>query len=440
MPFGTFAVVSPALTGGLTMLAPPILLMMLIAKTFLSNDGSRRFFSYAFTKEKALFLFAFWVIAIFVTLTMPRFFAGEVLVIPVRSDDISYMVPLEPTTQNFSQLVYLSISVLSVFMFAHWLRSPEMREHALKALCIGGLITVMTGFLDILSQYLPIDFFLEAFRNATYRLHTHTDVFNTRRVVGLMSEASTFGQVCMAFLTMIYFTRIGLKDDFYRDKLSPALIVLLMLMIWLSTSSAGYVGLGIFAVLALCEWVWRLSKSRDNVYFKRGLKVQAWILNGMLFAFLLSVLLYPSIYDPVITMVDNMVFQKTDTDSFEERTMWTAVSWQALLDSYGMGVGVGGTRASNGVVVMLSNVGFVAGACFYLFLLQLFLKKASKSDSAGEVIISAVKWSFIPSFIIDLLIATTPDFGAMNAFRFGLILAVAFSTVTLKSNQKEQYT
>lgn len=421
------------------MLAPPILLMMLIAKTFLSNEGSRRFFTYAFTKDKALYLFLFWVIAIFVTLTMPRFFAGDVLVIPVRSEDVSYMVPLEPTTQNFSQLVYLSISVLSVFMFAHWLRSPEMREHALKALCIGGLITVTTGFLDILSQYLPIDFFLEAFRNATYRLHTNTDVFNTRRVVGLMSEASTFGQVCMAFLTMIYFTRIGIRDVFYREKLAPTLIALLILMIWLSTSSAGYVGLGIFAALALCEWLWRLTKSRDNTYFKRGLKVQAWLLNGMLLAFLLSILLVPSIYDPVITMVDNMVFQKTDTDSFEERSLWTAVSWQALLDSYGLGVGVGGTRASNGVVVLLSNVGFIAGACFYLFLLQLLFKKARKHDNTGEVVISAVKWSFIPSFIIDLLIATTPDFGAMNAFRFGLILAVAFSTMPLKPSHKEHY-
>lgn len=420
------------------MLAPPILLMMLIGKTFLSNEGSRRFFSYAFAKEKAMFLFLFWVIAIFVTLTMPRFFAGDVLVIPVRSDDVSYMVPLEPTTQNFSQLVYMSISVMSVFMFAHWLKTPEMREHALKALCIGGAVAVITGFLDLLSQFLPIDFFLEAFRNATYRLHTNTDVFNTHRVVGLMSEASTFGQVCMAFLTMIYFTRIGLQDDFYREKLAPVLIVLLILLIWLSTSSAGYVGLGIFAVLALFEWLWRLTKSRNNAYFKRGLKTQAWILNGLLFAFLLSVLLYPSVYDPVITMVDNMVFQKTDTDSFEERTMWTAVSWQALLDTYGMGVGIGGTRASNGVVVLLSNVGFIAGACFYLFLLQLFLKQAKPNDGVGEVIVSAVKWSFIPSFIIDLLIATTPDFGAMNAFRFGLILAVAFSTITLKPTD-EQY-
>jgi len=432
IPFGSFAVITPTLTAGLTFTATPIILLMLLGKSFFSNEGSRQFFSYALSKQKALWLFGFWVVAAFITLSMPRLFAGDVLVIPVRSDVLSHAVALYPTTQNLSQLVYLSISVFSVFMFANVLQTEASREHILKAICIGGLVTVLTGILDFTSQYVPLDFLLEPFRNATYTLLTDAEVISGKRVVGLMPEASSFGNISLAFLTVIYFTRIAIENTFYRDKLAPVVIFGLFLMIWLSTSSAAYVGVAVFGLLAVLEWCWRLNKSQQNSYFKRGLVFQAWFLNGLLIGLLLTVLFNPSLFEPVIEIVDSMVFQKTDSDSFAERSMWTAVSWQALLDTYGLGVGVGGTRASNGVVALTSNVGFIGAIFFYGFLLHLFLKKAKPNDATGEALISAVKWSFVPSFIIDLLITTTPDFGVVNAFRFGLILAIAFS---LNSNQ-----
>lgn len=435
LPFGSFAVISPAITGGLTLTAAPIILLMLISKVFITPEGSRRFLSYAFTQNKALWLFLFWVVACFVTIVMPRLFVGDILVIPVRSDVLSHAVPLEPTTQNLSQIVYLSISIMAVFMFAHLLKTPTMQQHALKAVCIGGFVAVLTGILDFLSQFIPLDLLLDSFRNASYTLLVSVSALSSKRVVGLMPEASAYGNVCLGFLTVIYFARIGIQDTFYREKLAPALIFLLIAMLWLSTSSAAYVGLAFFGVLAVVEWLWRFQRSRQNQYFKRGLVFQAWFLNIVLIAFLLTVLFQPSLFDPIIEMVDSMVFQKTDSDSFEERSMWTAVSWQALLDSYGFGVGIGGTRASNGMVVLFSNAGFIGGFCFYLFLLQLFLKRAQPNDQHGELIISAAKWSFIPTFIIDLLVATTPDFGVMNAFRFGLILAVTFSIMPTKRKE-----
>lgn len=437
MPFGSFAVISPALTGGLTLTAPPIILLMLIAKTFFVADGSRLFISYAFSKQQCLWLFLFWIVAIFVTLFMPRYFAGEVLVIPVRSEILAYGVPLVPTTQNFSQLIYISISIMAIFTFAHYLKSADTRESALKAVCIGGLVTVFTGILDFASQFVPLDFLLEPFRNASYSLLISAEVLSGKRIVGLMPEASAFGNVCLGFLTVIYFARIAILDDFYREKLAPILIFLLLIMLWLSTSSAAYVGIGFFGMMAVAEWFWRARKSRDNQYFKRGLTFQAWFLNIGAITFLLVLLFNPSLFDPIVQLVDSMVFQKTSSDSFEERSMWTAVSWQALIDTYGLGVGIGGTRASNGVVVLMSNVGFVGAICFYIFLIQLVFKKAQAGDATGEVLISAIKWSFLPSFIIDLLIATTPDFGVMNAFRFGLVLAIAYSVAKPQPQQSQ---
>ena len=48
--------------------------------------------------------------------------------------------------------------------------------------------------------------------------------------------------------------------------------------------------------------------------------------------------------------------------------MWNHVSWNALLSTYGLGVGLGGTRTSNFAVSLVSSVGLL-GATFY-FLAQ----------------------------------------------------------------------
>jgi hypothetical protein len=60
-----------------------------------------------------------------------------------------------------------------------------------------------------------------------------------------------------------------------------------------------------------------------------------------------------------------MVLKKTESSSFDERSMWTIVSLRALIDTFGIGVGLGGTRASNSLVAVASNVGLV-GVFLYI--------------------------------------------------------------------------
>jgi hypothetical protein len=441
MAFGSFAVFPPAMTGGLSFTAPPIVVLMIIGRTFLIKGGLDTFFRIALDKQQAMLLFLFWVVATVVTLFMPRFFHGEVMVIPVRAEDLGFGVPLEPTTQNISQLVYMSISVVSALAFSVVLRDEKIKQVTLKAICVGAGVAIFTGFLDFINQFASIDFILEGFRNASYTLLTEAGVgssSNAKRIVGLMPEASAFGSLCLAYLTFLYFARISIEDDYLRERIAPVIIVLLVGMAWLSTSSAAYVGLGFFGFLAIVEWFWRYNKSNENPLFKRGLTFQLWLINAGIIGLLLAIAFAPSIFDPVLNMIDEIVLQKTDSSSFEERSMWTAVSWQAFIDSYGMGVGIGSTRSSNGAVAMISNVGAIAAIFYYGFLIHLVFRKAPKGDLYGGALISAAKWSYVPSFVIDFLISTTADFGVFNAFRYGLILAIAFPT--LSNRFKPSYT
>ena len=110
--------------------------------------------------------------------------------------------------------------------------------------------------------------------------------------------------------------------------------------------------------------------------------------------------------------------------------MWTATSWHALVDSYGVGVGVGSTRASSSVVGVTSSTGFLGALLFYGFVAQTMTRRAKPRDPEGALVLSAVRWSFLPPFAISLMIGISADFGPMLAFLFGLSAAVAFSSAT----------
>jgi hypothetical protein len=347
-------------------------------------------------------------------------------IVPVRVSDLAITAMLAPTIQNLSQFVYISISVLTVFAFASMLRTESMRRHALSAMCLGAALTIFTGFLDFSSQYLPLQPLLELFRTASYALLTDVEIQDVKRVVGLMPEASAFGTLSLTFLASLYFFRRAMPIGNLRNRVVPLLMALLLLQVWLSTSSAAYLGLGLFAAAATAEWCWRLVGARRNPYLRRGLTSEFWLGAIAIWALMLVVIAVPRVLTPVLDMVDVMVLQKTSTSSFEERSMWTQVSWNALLATYGLGVGLGGTRASNFAVALTSNAGILGAVFYFLFVLQcLLVRRAPESDAQGGALLSAVRWSYLPALLASLTIGTTPDFGVYNAFLYGFSVAIA---------------
>lgn len=436
--FGSFAVVPPTVTGGLTFI-PSAMLTMLIVVRYLGNTrGVLQAIELAVRPRKLMFLSLFWLVAAFTTFFMPRLFQGMVDVIPVRATVASYGDPLEPTTQNLSQLIYLTISVLAVFAFSIILKTESARQNALSGIWFGGAVAVITGIIDFSSQFLPITPLLEPFRTATYALLTDVEIQGGKRVVGLMPEASSFGGLCLGSLVALYFFRRAMPPSPVRDRLTPALLLMLLLMIWLSKSSAGYVGLTIFAMTVAADWVWRGISLRRSHPLRRTLQTEFWLAVAGISALCLVVLFQPSLLDPIVSLVNEMIFQKGSSASFEERSMWTHVSWVALLDTYGLGVGVGSTRASNAFVALASNTGFLGAALFYAFLIQLLTQRAMRGDESGAAIISSFRWAFWPPFIVGLLIATGTDFGGSGALRFALVLAVSANVSSSASGRSKK--
>lgn len=277
-----------------------MVVLLIVMRSLCSRDGILFFATAAFTPRRLLLLFLFWVVAVLTTLFMPHLFYGEVTIIPVRLVLSTFGEPLAPSTQNFSQLAYLTISVFAVFAFARMLRDEALRQHALAAMSLGAVLVVLTGFLDYLSQYVPLDSTLAPFRTASYALMTEVQIMGGKRVVGLMPEASAFGGLCIMFLGMIYFFRHAMTDKRLRERLAPALVFLLLLFVWLSTSSSAYVGLFVFLLMAVIEWGWRKSSRTPGTFGQRGLGFEFWTALSTLVGLGLVILINPGLLDPII--------------------------------------------------------------------------------------------------------------------------------------------
>jgi hypothetical protein len=437
LPFGSFAVVPPALTGGLTFVPTPMTAMLMVGRTFLDPTILMRAISSALDVRRLGLLTGFIVTALVSTVFMPRLFANRVMVIPVRGD-VSTAAPLFPTTQNISQMAYLLISFATVIMFSQILKNARMQQTVLLALTWASALTVATGMLDFASQYLPVAPLLDPFRTATYALLVDVELTTGKRVVGLMPEASSFGSLCLSLLCLLYFMRRAIDHDRVRAFYAPVLCALLIAFAWLSTSSATYLGLAAFFAMAALEWIMRFLDSRYSLLRKRYLRAEFAAAALAVVAVAFIMLLHPAILENVSMMVDRMVFQKTETSSFEERNMWTYVSLNALVETWGLGVGIGGTRASNSAVAAISNVGVIGGIFYFGFIIQSLLRSAPPDDKRGQVLIVALRYAFVPTFLVGLLIGTTSDFGAFGAFRYGMLTAIGVTGLYHSSRMRQR--
>lgn len=423
IPFAAFAALPPGLTGGLTFIPAPLVAILLVLRAFLAPGGVGFLLGVALRPRAGFWLFLTLVVAVLTSLLMPRLLAGSIEVIPFRGV-LSSTEPLRPSRQNLSQLVYLSISIFTVFAFMRLLGVPRMRRHALYACATGGAILAVTGILDFLTQYLPLEPALAPFRTATYALITDLKVFGSKRVVGLTPEASAFGVIAMQFLVALHFLRRAMPDRFMRERAVPALVCLLLVLVWLSKSTAAYVGVALFGAVAAGEWLVRLLAARRGGIWQVGLRTEFWTAFAALMVVAMLVLVEPSVLDPFVRLIDRMVLQKADSQSFHERGLWRATAWEAFLASRGFGIGVGSTRASSHLVGLLSNIGIAGTLAYLAFVLQTFGRRAPAGQPVEAAILMATRLAYVPPLIVSAFIGSA-NFGLMTAFLLGLANAVA---------------
>ncbi|WP_421698346.1 hypothetical protein [Ancylobacter sp.] len=423
LPFGMFAVIPTQLTGGLSILAAPVAGALFALRQFLlRRHGIADLLTLAL-RGPGILLTLFWTVALLVTLFAPRLLAGQVAVVPMAEAFLGIAL-LRPTLQNVSQIGYLTLSVLLVFAFARFFSIPRHQGLILRGLMVSAVVTIVTGALSYLSATIPLDPVLAPFKTAGYALLDKVSIGDgVPRITGLMPEASAYGALALSLLACLYFLR-GIVDDRTQSLRLNALIIALAVLVVASTSSAGYVGLGVLALLIGLDWFTRAFRINRPRFSQSGVREDFFLALAIIGFAAAAVMITPGVFEPVMERLDEVVFSKTQTDSYVERSTWTTRSLQAGLDSYLIGVGLGSTRASNFAVVLFASTGLAGFILYFGFVARLLLSPGPRGEPQLHGLSSALKWSFFPAFAVSLLIGTTPDFGAFEALRFGALIAL----------------
>ena len=422
---GTLVMAPANVVGGINLLPQSFCALFLLLKLLVRPGGSARVLQLATNPRELGFLTLFLVWSVFAAYAMPRFFMGRVDVIPITVA-VADPQPLVPTSANFTQSAYMVLSAGLIYVCAVFSRSADFQRHFMRANLIASVVLVLTGVADLATQGTDV---LAPFRNATYGLATDVELLGSKRVVGLMPEASTYGAACVSILSVLLFLRANFEPRLRRIAV-PVTITGLVVMALLSKSSTGYVGLGILGLTYVASLVWRLSSRRSAN--RRGVFLEFGVLAFAVLVVLTIIVTNSSLLDPLTNSINLLVFQKTKSESYIERTAWTHYAWNAFLETGGWGVGLGGARASNWYYSVLSNTGWIGAILLAVFFVQTFLRRPTEIQGDQPGISNGLKFSIIPNLVMSGLSGTTPDLGAQNGIIYGIITSLSLSPTTTR--------
>jgi hypothetical protein len=419
LPFETTAVIPPALLGGVTFTPGWTAMAILTLKLIMLQPSLSEAFSPLWTPRRLGLLSACTIYGAVSAYVFPRLFEGQIDVFPMRSD-LPVAIPLQPSPANITQTFYFVMTLFGVWSFYIAAKTHGFRRHLLNAILFGGGIAVLTGVADLVASASGRGAILAPFRTALYTYLVDVEVLGVKRVVGLCSEASSYASLCMSFATPIFFLRNSFQRPFTRNVLAPMVFAALVVMVAISTSSSGYVGLCALSVAILAFGTWQALKGRASGWQSLAL------VYGSAAALFAIIVFRADMLASVSKMLNAMVLHKKISQSYIDRNLWNVTAYQAFLSTHGLGAGLGSVRASSWIIAILGNIGAVGAALILAFLSVTFFSRARQGHAQDEEMATGAKAAVLPILVMSLLAGASVGFGLVPACMFGLIGAVSW--------------
>lgn len=412
---GTLAVVPPQLAAG--NLTPAWIAAVILTVRVVLDVGLGRYLEVMLDPRRFGALSLCTIYAAASAFLLPRLFAGQVDVVEIRLTRLGGASPLAPNGANFTQALYFVFTTLLIVDVFFICSDPVKRRQFLSAFGWGAVVAIGTGLLDLAASNLGLSAILEPFRNASYVMMLDNDAMNMHRIVGLMSEASSYASLCLPFLALIALTpsEAGAPWNRWSVRLGLALTV----MTYLSTSSSGYVSL---AAVGLAVAV---NIGVGMVLWRRWAWMAAYVLLILATAGVAVLLFEPQLYDALYHVIDAMVLHKTQSQSYMERSSWNRAAMQAFHGTHWLGVGAGGARASSWPIALLSNIGLPGTALLVIFMAQAFMVRPRAP--ADVALARATKLAILPNLVMASLSGTTIALGVGVSMLFGLVCAMGWA-------------
>jgi len=279
----------------------------------------------------------------------PRFFAGQTAVF-VQSKTRGAVVEasLAPVSANTSQTGYFILGGLTAIALCVLLLHSQRIDQVRRGFFLWcGLHTGM-GLVDFIGKNAGLGDLLAPIRTANYALITEAVEQGFVRITGPFAEASSFASVSLACLAFCY--------TYWRktkSRLAQSLAGILLFLTILSTSSTAYVGLTLLCLPVAFSMLVSVLRGRVE---REDIMVTALMAIGVVA--IMGISLYHSgALEPFVRLINSTIINKADSASGHERTYWNVKSLQSFLDTSGLGVGFGSSRASSWPIAVLSQLG-----------------------------------------------------------------------------------
>ena len=303
---------------------------------------------------------------------LPRVFAGYAVLSPRL--DAEAAAPLSFTASNTAQAAYLMLNAGLLWWAAQTGGdNPATAEAAVRRVVAA---TYWTGaFVMLLAAYqfaasvahlpYPDDVL---YSNASYSMQSGTKVMDLPRLCSTFTEPAAMAVYGVGYLM---FLAAAPPPPAARAAVGRGVLVVLTLAVLvLSTSSTALIGLAGAAAWAVARFVaWPLVIGRPN---RRAIAALVAVAALLVAAYALS----PTVQE----LVRQMVLEKNESSSYDERAGADAFAMQLVGHTWGAGVGLGSNRGSSFGPSLLSTVGVYGAAALAGLIVQL-LRPAARGPA-----------------------------------------------------------
>jgi hypothetical protein len=137
-----------------------------------------------------------------------------------------------------------------------------------------------------------------------------------------------------------------------------------------------------------------------------------------------------SVYDekvlePIVHLIDTAIVDKSSSESGQERAYWNVKSLQNFVDTLGLGIGFGSSRASSWPVAVLSQLGLLGSLMMAMLLAVIArgLGRTAQTDSGTEAVVASVRAAAFGSIVAGSLVSGTADPGMIFFIAFAVVAA-----------------
>jgi hypothetical protein len=290
---------------------------------------------------------------------LPRVFHGRPVLSPRLNADAQ--APLQFSTSNVGQGVYLLLNISMLWYTAHTCRTAPAARRMAAAFMIAGILVVALAVYQLASSLTGLPFPDDLlYSNDAYVMQHGTAILDMPRICSTFTEPAALAVFLIGFIAFLI-ARLETADA--GGWRVMVLLVCAIVALVLSTSSTAYLGLAAIAAWGIVRHMfWPLIKGEASW---PAVGVLVVLIGGAITAFALS--------QPLRDVVQTTVFEKDQSDSYEQRSQADRYSLKLAEDTWGLGVGLGSNRASSFFPSVMSTIGICGAAALGILIALLVL-------------------------------------------------------------------